>query len=103
MAYEVKQITSSFCSQVGGFPSGSVVKNSPATLETQETWVLSPGQEDPLDEEMINQLQCSCWQNPMDSGAWWATVHGVEESRTQCSNLSTHSMIIIIIPNSQGC
>ena len=31
-----------------GFPSGSVVKNLPAT---QETWVQSLGQEDPLQEE----------------------------------------------------
>ena len=22
-------------------------------------------------------LQCSCLENPMDRGAWWATVHGV--------------------------
>ena len=28
-------------------------------------------------------LQCSCLENPMDGGAWWATVHGVtEESDT---------------------
>ena len=24
-----------------------------------------------------NPLQCSCPENPMDRGAWWATVHGV--------------------------
>ena len=22
-------------------------------------------------------VQCSCLENPMDRGAWWATVHGV--------------------------
>ena len=27
-------------------------------------------------------LQYSCLENPMDGGAWWATVHGVEESDT---------------------
>ena len=27
-----------------------------------------------------NPLQCSCLGNPMDRGAWWATVHGVAES-----------------------
>jgi len=26
-----------------------------------------------------NPLQCSCLGNPMDRGAWWATVHGVTE------------------------
>ena len=26
-----------------------------------------------------NTLQCSCLENPMDRGAWWATVHEVME------------------------
>ena len=25
-------------------------------------------------------LQCSCLENPMAGGAWWAAVHGVAES-----------------------
>ena len=29
-----------------------------------------------------NPLQCSCLENPRDSGAWWAAVYGVAESRT---------------------
>ena len=29
-----------------------------------------------------NPLQNSCLENPMDRGAWWATVHGVAKSRT---------------------
>ena len=33
-----------------------------------------------------NPLQYSCLENPMDRGAWWATVHGVAQSRTQLSN-----------------
>ena len=27
-----------------------------------------------------NPLQYSCLENPMDRGAWWATIHGVTES-----------------------
>jgi len=27
-------------------------------------------------------LQCSCLENPRDSGAWWAAVYGVAQSRT---------------------
>ena len=30
-------------------------------------------------------LQHSCLKNPMDRGAWWATVHRVTKSRTQLS------------------
>ena len=41
-------------------------------------------QEDPLEKEM--PLQYSCLENPMDRGAWWATVHGVAKSRTQLSD-----------------
>ena len=38
-----------------------------------------------------NPLQCSCLENPMDRGAWWATVHGVAKSRTRLKRLSTHT------------
>ena len=34
-----------------------------------------------------NPLQCSCLENPMDGGAWWAIVHGVAKSRTRLSDL----------------
>ena len=33
-----------------------------------------------------NPLQYSCLKNPMDRGTWWATVHGVAESRTRLSD-----------------
>ena len=38
------------------------------------------GWEDPLEEGIGNPLQYSCQENPMDRGAWWATVHGVTKS-----------------------
>ena len=33
-------------------------------------------------------LQYSCLENPMDGGAWWATVHGVAGSQTRLSDLT---------------
>ena len=33
-----------------------------------------------------NPLQCSCLENSMDRGAWWAIVHGVAKSWTQSSD-----------------
>ena len=36
-----------------------------------------------------NPLQYSCLENPMDGGAWWATVHGVAESRTRLSDFTS--------------
>ena len=41
--------------------------------------VQSLGQEDPLEKEIGNPFQYSCLGNPVDRGAWWATVHGVTE------------------------
>ena len=38
-----------------------------------------------------NPLQCSCLENPKDSGAWWAAVYGVAQSRTQLKWLSSGS------------
>ena len=35
-----------------------------------------------------NPLQFSCLDNPVDRGAWRATVHGVAKSRTQLKRLS---------------
>ena len=33
-------------------------------------------------------LQYSCLANPMNGGAWWATVHAVTKSQTQLSDLT---------------
>ena len=38
-----------------------------------------------------NPLQCSCLENPMDGGAWWAAVSGVTQSLTQLKWLSMPS------------
>ena len=35
-----------------------------------------------------NPLQYSCLENPMDGGAWWATVCGVAKSRTRLSDFT---------------
>ena len=56
-----------------------MVKNLPAM---QETRVRPLGQEDPLKEGMATHAQYSCLENPVDGGAWQATVHGVPKSGT---------------------
>ena len=34
-------------------------------------------------------LRCSCLENPIDGGAWWATVLGVTKSRTRLSDFTS--------------
>ena len=43
----------------------------------QESQVQSLSQEDPLEEEMAPHSSIPGLENPMDGGAWQATVHGV--------------------------
>ena len=63
---------------------GQTIKNLPAM---QETWVSSLGWEDPLEKGTAGYpLQYSGLENPVDRGAWQATVHGVAKSGTGLSN-----------------
>ena len=65
-----------------GFPSGSVVKNPPANAGDAEDSCLTPGSGRSPREGNGNLLQYSCLGNPMDRGAWGATVHGLAKSQT---------------------
>ena len=53
-----------------------MVKNLP---EMQEIWVWSLSREDLLEGGHGNPLQCSCWENSMDRGAWQLWSIGYEE------------------------
>ena len=72
-----------------GFPNGSACKESvmqsvmPVMQETWETRVQSLGREDTLEESVVTQVQYSCLENPMDKGAWWATVQRVAKSQSR--------------------
>ena len=57
-----------------GFPYGSVIKNPPANAGDAGS---IPGSGRCPGEGNGNPLQYSCLGNPMDRGAWEATVHGV--------------------------
>ena len=59
-----------------GFPGCSAIKNSPTVQEPQEMRVQSLG---------LGQF--SCMENPMDRGAWWATVHKVTKNQTWLKGL----------------
>ena len=59
-----------------------VVKNLPASAEALRDMGLIPGWGGSPGEGNGNPLQYSCPENPMDRGAWQATVHQVAQSWT---------------------
>ena len=59
-----------------------MVKNPPATAGDMGS---IPGKEG-SEEGNGNSLKYSCLGNPMDRGAWQATVHGVAKNQTQLSD-----------------
>ena len=61
------------------FLSGSEVKGSACNVGDLGS---TPGLGRSPGEGNGNPLQYFCLENPMDEGAWWATVHGVAESDT---------------------
>ena len=71
------------CDTARGFPGGSDGKESACNagdLGSIHGSGRSPG------EGNGNPFQYSCLGNPIDRGAWWATVHGVAKSWTRLSN-----------------
>ena len=59
-----------------------VVKNSPAKTRDIKEMDLIPGSGRSSGEGNYNPLQYTCLGNPMERGAWRATVHGVTKSPT---------------------
>ena len=68
---------------IWGFPGGSVAKNPIANEGDMDS---IPGSGRYPGEGRGYPLQYSYLENPMDRGAWWATVHSVTQSQTQLSN-----------------
>ena len=65
-----------------GFPGDTGVKNPPANAGDTRNAGSVPGLGRPSGEGNGNPLQYSCLGNPIDRGAWQATVHGVAKSWT---------------------
>ena len=49
---------------------------------TQEPWFQSLGWKDSLEKETATHSNILAWNNPMDRGGLWATVHGIAKNRT---------------------
>ena len=69
-----------------GLPSGSDVKEPACNAGDLGS---IPGLERSPGGGHGNTLQYSCLENPMDRGAWRATVHGVRKSQARLKQLTT--------------
>ena len=68
-----------------------MVKNLPANAEDTEDLGSIPGLGRSPRERNRNAVQYYCVENPMNSGAWWAAVHGVSES-----DMTEHARTLVI-------
>ena len=59
--------------------------------DTGDNMSLILGREDPLEEGMTTHASILTLENPMDRGAWWATVYRIAQSWTRQKQLSTHA------------
>ena len=62
-----------------------MVKNMPVNVGDMGSF---PGLGRSPGEGNGTSLQYSCLENPMDGGAWWATVHGVTKGWTRLSDFT---------------
>ena len=76
-----------------GFPGGADGKEPTANAgDIRDVGsILEPGRSP--EGGHINPLQYSCLENPMNRGAWRATVHRVTKSLTRLKLLSIHALI----------
>ena len=73
------------------FPGGASGKESACQCKRCKRFRFDPLVRRFPGEGHGNPLQYSCLKNPMNRGAWWATVHRVANSWTQLKRLSTHT------------
>ena len=77
-----------------------LVKNLPANAGDIRDTGSIPGLGRSPGEGHDKSLQYFCLENPMDRGAWWATVHGVTKSQTQLKQLSMQTCVSLVnLPN----
>ena len=74
-----------------------VVKNLPVNAGDLRAMGSIPGLGRSPGEGNGNPLQYSCLENPVDRGAWWATVYRVAQSWTRWKQLNTHAHTPLLI------
>ena len=78
---------------IGGFPGGASGKEPACRCTRHKQHGFDPGLGRSPGEGNGNPLQYSCLGNPMDRGAWWASVHGVSKDGHDWSDWAQHAQI----------
>ena len=84
---EHESVVKNYCTTREGIPGSSISKESACSVGDPGLILgsgRSPG------EGNGSPLQYSCLGNPMDRGAWWATIHGVMKESDTREQLNTH-------------
>ena len=82
-----------YCSWLGAYQVSLVVKNPLANARDIRNTGSIPGSGRFPGEGHGSPLQYSCLENPMDRGAWWATVQAVAQSWIPLKRLISHSWL----------
>ena len=80
MSAYLKSNVFSLALKVGGFSGGPSGKEPACQYRRHKRQGFNPWVWKSPWRRARNPLQSSCLENPMDRGAWWATVHGAAES-----------------------
>ena len=67
----------------------------PSMGSQSRTWLKQLSMHAGIGEGNGNPLQCSCLESPRDRGAWWTSIYGVTQSRTQLTWLSSNISVDI--------
>ena len=88
---DIKNISSGISA---GFPGSTSGKEPGLPTGNARDVGLIPGSERCPGEGHCNPPQYSCFENPMDRGDWWATVHKVTQSQTQQKRLRARAPVV---------
>ena len=81
-----------------------MVKNPPTNPGDIRDTSLIPGLGRSPGVENGNPLQCSCLENSMDRGAWWATVQGVTKNQTQLTTEYNYNLYTLcVLTSNKNC
>ena len=82
-----------YCSRLGASQVALVVKKPPANAGDIRHAGSIPGSGTSPGEGHDSPLQYSCLENPMDSGAWWASAQAVAQSWIPLKSLISYSWL----------